>query len=62
VALVGDYSGGPFLRNFSTPAPGGVLINTQVETAAGYAILEDASGYTWDDEIDYFTDDLIPNS
>lgn len=62
VALVGDFGGGPFLRNFSTPAPGGVLINTQVETAAGYAILEDTAGYTWDDEIDYFTDDLIPNS
>lgn len=62
VALVGDYSGGPFLRAFSTPAPGGVAISTQMETAAGYAIPEDASGYTWDDEITYLTDDLIPNS
>ena len=62
VAMVGDYLGGPILRDFATAAPGGVAINVQKETAAGYAIPEDAVGYTWDDEVTYLTDDLIPNS
>jgi hypothetical protein len=62
VAVVGDYAAGPVLRDFATPAPGGVSINVQVETAAGYAIPEDTPGFTFDDEIQYFTDDLIPNS
>ena len=62
VVTISDYNAGPILRDFSTVAPSGVFINVQRETAAGYAIAEDTSGYTLDDEIIYLTDDLIPNT
>tara|TARA_R110001632_G_scaffold5594_6_gene22701 strand:- start:2220 stop:3089 length:870 start_codon:yes stop_codon:yes gene_type:complete len=61
VVTISDYNAGPILRDFATVAPSGVFINVQRETAAGYAIAEDATGYTLDDEIIYLTDDLIPN-
>lgn len=62
VVVVSDSAGGPFIRDFGTLAPGGVEILTQRETLAGYAISEDAPGYTLADTLTLLPESNIPNT
>jgi hypothetical protein len=62
VVVVAATYGGPTIRDFSTVAPAGLFIETQRESAAGYAIAEDAIGYTLADTLILLPESQIPNT
>lgn len=62
VAQVGDASATFILRDIGTAIPGGNTLINQREILAGYAITEDAVGYTLNDTITMTADNLIPNN